>query len=64
MWTLQYLQTANHKVEMKEGEKRERLYQDLATELQILWNEEVTVFPIVIGALGTVSKSLKKIRPN
>ena len=48
----------DHRVEMKEREKREK-YQDLARELQVLWNTKVTVTPIVIGALGTVPKSLK-----
>ena len=49
---------ADHRVEMKGREKREK-YQELARELQILWNKRVTVIPIVIGALGTVPKSLK-----
>ena len=43
---------------MREKEKREK-YQDLARELQVLWNKKVTVIPIVIGALRTVPKSLK-----
>ena len=29
---------------------------DLAWELKTLWNMKVTVIPMVIGALGTVSK--------
>ena len=40
----------DHRVEMKERGKREK-YQDLARELQVLWNKKVTVIPIVIGAL-------------
>ena len=48
----------DHRVEMKEREKREK-YQDLARELQVIWNKKVTVIPIVIEALGTVPKSLK-----
>ena len=49
----------DHKVEMKGKEKREK-YQDLARELQVLWNKKVSVIPIVmIGALGTVPKSLR-----
>ena len=47
-----------HRVEMKEREKREK-YQDLAREIQMLWNKKVSIIPIVIGALGTVPKSLK-----
>ena len=49
----------DHKVEMKESEKREK-YQDLARELSVLWNKKVNVIPVVIRALGTVQKSLKK----
>ena len=31
-------------------------YQDLRTELQKVWNFKVAVIPVVIGALGTMSK--------
>ena len=48
---------ADHRVEMKEREEREK-YQ-LVREVQVLWNKLVTVIPTVIGALGTVPKSLK-----
>ena len=53
----------DHRVEMKERDQREK-YQDLARELQVLWNKKVTVIPVVIGASGTSPKSLKKIKPN
>ena len=43
----------DHRVEMKEKEKREK-NQDLERELQIIWNKKVSVIPIVIGALGAV----------
>ena len=33
-------------------------YLDLARELKKLWNMKVTVIPIVIGALGTITKGL------
>ena len=33
-------------------------YLDLARELTKLWKKRVTVIPLVIGALGTVLKSL------
>ena len=49
----------DHRVEMKEKEKREKC-QDLARELQVLWNNKISVIPILIGALGTVPKSLRK----
>ena len=48
----------DHRVETKEKEKREK-YQDLARELQVLWNKKVSVIPLVIGALGTAPKSLR-----
>ena len=44
----------NHRVKLKEIEKRDK-YLDLARELENLWNMKVTVIPIVIGALGSVT---------
>ena len=35
-------------------------YLDLARELNKLWNMQVTIIPIVIGAFGTVTKGLLK----
>ena len=35
-------------------------YQDLKMELKRLWKMKVKVIPVVIGALGSVSKNLKK----
>ena len=46
-------------METKESEKKDK-YQDLAKELKKLWNIKVMVIPIVIGALGTVTKGLVK----
>ena len=34
------------------------MYTDLARELKKLWNKKVTVIPIVIGTLDTVTKGL------
>ena len=48
---------ADHRVKLKENEKKDK-YLDLAKELKKLWNMKVTVIPIVIGALGTVTKGL------
>ena len=42
---------------MKEYERKDK-YLDLARELKKLWNRKVTFIPIVIGALGTVTKGL------
>ena len=35
-------------------------YLDLAKELKKLWNMKVTIVPIVIGDLGTITKGLLK----
>ena len=48
---------ADHRVKLKESEKRDK-YQDFASELKKLWNMRVTVIPIIIGAIGTVTKGL------
>ena len=44
---------------MKECEKRDK-YHDLTRKLKKLWNMQVTIIPIVIGAFGTVTKGLLK----
>ena len=44
---------------MKESEKKYK-YSDLARGRKKLWNMKVTVIPIIIGALGTVTKALVK----
>ena len=44
---------------MKECEKKDK-YLDLVWELKKLWNMQVTIIPIVIGAFGTVTKGLLK----
>ena len=46
-------------ITLKECEKKNK-YLDLARELKKLWNMKVTIVPIVIGALGTVTKGLLK----
>ena len=48
---------ADHRVKLKESEKKDK-YLDLAGELKKMWNMKVTIIPIVIGALGTVTKGL------
>ena len=50
---------ADHRVNLKECEKKDK-YLDLARELKELWNMKVTIVPIVIGALGTITKGLLK----
>ena len=50
---------ADHRINLKESEKKDK-YLDLARELKKLWTMKVTIVPIVIGALGTVTKGLLK----
>ena len=50
---------ADHRVKLKENENMDK-YLDLARKLKRLWNMRVKVIPIVVGALGTVTKSLEK----
>ena len=50
---------AHHRINLKEREKKDK-YLDLARELKNLWNIKVTIVPIVIGALGTITKGLLK----
>ena len=50
---------ADHRIKLKECEKNGK-YLDLARELKKLWNMQVTIIPIVIGAFGTVTKGLLK----
>ena len=49
---------ADHRIKLKECEKN--MYSDLARELKKLWNMQVTIILIVIGAFGTVTKGLLK----
>ena len=51
--------SAEHRIKLKECEKKDK-YLDLARELKKLWNMQVTIIPIVIGAFGTVTKGLLK----
>ena len=50
---------ADHRIKLKECEKKDK-YLDLARELKKLWNMQVTIIPIVIGAFGIVTKGLLK----
>ena len=50
---------ADHTINLKECEKKDK-YLDIARELKKLWNMNVTIVPIVIGTLGTITKGLLK----
>ena len=57
--TVGFAVPADHRIKQKECEKKDK-YLDLARELKKLWNMQVTIIPIVIGAFGTVTKGLLK----
>ena len=50
---------ADHRIKLKESEKKDN-YLDLARELKKLRNMMVTIIPIGIGALSTVTEGLIK----
>ena len=50
---------ADHRIKQIEYEKKDK-YFDLARELKKLWNMQVTIIPIVIGAFGTGTKEWLK----
>ena len=54
---LDFAVLADHRINLKECAKKDK-YLDLARELKKLWNMRVTIVPIVIGALGTITKGL------
>ena len=50
---------ADHRINLKESKKIDK-YLDLARELKKPWNMKVMTGPIVISALGTITKGLLK----
>ena len=50
---------ADHIINLKECQKKDK-YLDLPRELKKQWKLKVTIVPIVIGALGTITKGLLK----
>ena len=47
------------RIKQKESEKKDKDL-DLSRELKKLWNMQVKIIPIVIGAFGTVTEGLLK----
>ena len=39
-------------------------YKDLVIEIQNLWNVKTKVIPVILGATGTISKSLRQYLSN
>ena len=43
------------RIEEKEKDKTEK-YQELGSELQMIWNVKVKIIPLVVGSLGAIPK--------
>ena len=50
---------ADRNVVQKEVERKLK-YKSLCIEIQRLWNLKCTIIPVIIGAIGTVTRSLRK----
>ena len=50
---------ADRNVVQKEAEKKLK-YKSLCIKIQRMWNLKYTIIPVIIGATGIVTKSLKK----
>jgi hypothetical protein len=50
---------ADRNVVQKTAEKR-LIYKSLCIEVQRMWNLKCTIIPVIIGAAGTVTRSLRK----
>ena len=50
---------ADRNVVQKEAEKKLK-YKSLCIEIQRMWNMKCTIVPVIIGATGIVTRSLKK----
>jgi hypothetical protein len=49
---------------VKKGDEKILNYTDLIFEIQGMWNVKAKVIPVIIGASGTISKSLRKYLSN
>jgi hypothetical protein len=50
---------ADRNVVQKEAEKKLK-YNSLGTEIQRMWNLKCTIIPVIIGATGIVTNSVRK----
>ena len=50
---------ADRNVVLSEAEKKLK-YKSLCTEIQRMWNLKCTIIPVIIGATGIVTRSLRK----
>jgi hypothetical protein len=53
--------SGNRNVVKKEAEKILK-YKDLTIEIQRMWKVKTSVIPVIIGAIGTISKSFRKYK--
>jgi len=51
--------SADRNVVLKEAEKKLK-YKSLCIEIQRMWNLKCTILPVIIGASGIVTRSLRK----
>ena len=58
--SVDFVVPTDHRINLKESEKKDK-YIDLARELKKLWYMKVTIVPIGICAIGTITKGLLKI---
>jgi hypothetical protein len=49
---------------IKEETEKILQYEDLIIEIQRMWNAKTKVIPVIIGATGTISKSLTQYESN
>ena len=49
---------------VKKGAEKILKYKDLIIEIHRTWNVKATVIPVIIGATGTISKSLRQYVSN
>ena len=45
---------------MEKEEEKKLKYKSLCIEMQRMWNLKFTIVPVIIGATGVVTRSLKK----
>ena len=50
---------ADHRIKLKEREKKDKNL-DFARELKKIWNMKLKIIPVVVVAVGTVTKGLLK----
>ena len=49
---------------IKKAAEKMLKYKALTAEIQCMWNVRATVIPVIIGATGTISKSLRQYLSN